>query len=108
MPMAKDAFAEYQRNRRKAERPCMICGGKGKATEIHTAAPGAAAIRCCLACKTKIKEFTTPTDSAAAEGNVNPPEIAAPPDWPAAQWDPIPVTPAANGGVADDSRRPRP
>ena len=54
MPMAKDAFAEYQRNRRKAERPCMICGEKGKVTEKHTAAPGAAAIRCCQPCYGRI------------------------------------------------------
>ena len=50
MPVSKERYAENQRARRLAARPCMVCGEKGKATESHTAAPGAAVVRCCQPC----------------------------------------------------------
>ena len=50
MPVSKERYAENQRARRLAARPCMVCGEKGKATEKHTAAPGAAVVRCCQPC----------------------------------------------------------
>ena len=69
MPMAKDALLEYQRKRRMASRPCMICGGIGAATEKHTAAPGAAVVRCCRPCYGRIAGLppVAPTESQPDE-----------------------------------------
>ena len=54
MPVSKERYAENQRARRLAARPCQICGEKGAATEKHTAAPGAAVVRCCQPCYSAI------------------------------------------------------
>ena len=63
MPLKKEAFAEYQRERRAAARPCMVCGEVGYATQRYTAAPDAAVIRCCEPCRVRL----------SGEGQAQPP-----------------------------------
>ena len=64
MPLAKEAFAEYQRLRRSAKYPGMGCGEVGGATERYKASAAAAEIRCGKECHRKVTAVLRPDKPA--------------------------------------------
>ena len=69
MDYTGEKLREYQSARQLTMRPCMICGGAGKATEVYQAAQKAPVVRACKPCLAKIMAAPQPADAPPDKKN---------------------------------------